>query len=541
MTAFHISADHPSAGGHGSRAVIATSSIMAMAMMLTGCASSTANNVDEPVTVMVVQLSSQMSVAKMGWTKQVEKDCGCKITWQRVDSNAFEQQRNTSLASETVPDIAIAAYSYSDTQRFPYFEDLTKHLDQMPNVKAYLEQQPTARLLTENENGEIFALNSYAGKGFAVSAQYHMINKTWLDKLGLDVPTTWDEYLNVLEAFKTQDPNGNGKADEIPLSIRKMGTSSFGWANPFLLLNSTGITTHFASGSSSASGIYVEDGKVGNFMVDTRFRQVVEYLHTLMEKGLIPSDALTKDDSKYNAELYSDGQTAIVGSAFGWGASDFGTGLEDQYVAIPVMKVTPDSPQSDLVWDFSRDQYAFSSNVTLSKKAASKPAAYKVLNSLFSEKVSVQQYRGTIPDWVSDEGDHRYKVADKFWDTDTMGQREALEGNFAGWIPDEVTWDGEINIDRLKKMDVEYLDDYKNVDPKKDVMPVNARPTTDQLTTLSNNNTAIFDYAVNKIATWIAKGGVENEWDDYVAQLKALGLDENVSIWQETYDKAVGA
>ena len=44
------------------------------------------------------------------------------------------------------------------------------------------------------------------------------INKEWLDKLGLAVPTTTDELYNVLKAFKTQDPNGNGKADEIPLT-----------------------------------------------------------------------------------------------------------------------------------------------------------------------------------------------------------------------------------------------------------------------------------------------------------------------------------
>ncbi|MBW3093531.1 extracellular solute-binding protein [Bifidobacterium sp. 82T10] len=506
--------------------------------MLTGCGTDTATNADVPVTVMVVQSSDQMSVAKMGWTKQVEKACGCEIKWQSVDAKSFDQQRSTSLASETVPDIAINAFSYDDAQRFPYFEDFNQHLDAMPNVKAYLEQIPTARKLTENENGNLYVLKSYGGKGFAVSAQYLMINKTWLDKLELDMPTTWDEYMNVLEAFKTRDPNGNGKADEIPLSPKKLDTTSFGWANPFLLLNSTGITTHFATGGWSNQGIYVKDGKAGNFMTDNRFKQVISYLHTLMDKGLIPKDALTKDDSKYNAELYADGKTALVGSAFGWGASDFGTGLEDEYVAIPTLKPTADTPDPELVWDMSRDQYAFASSTVMSAKAVNKQTVYKIINSLFSEKLGVQQYRGTIPEWVTDEGNHRYKVADKFWDTGTMGKREATEGGFAGWIPDEVEWEDEINIDRLKKMDAAYQDIYKNIDPTKDVMPVNVRPTSEQITTLSNNNTAIFDYAVNKIATWIANGGIDGEWDEYAKQLKALGIDDNVAIWQEAYDKA---
>lgn len=44
-----------------------------------------------------------------------------------------------------------------------------------------------------------------------------MINKTWLDKLSLELPTTFDELETVLKAFKEQDPKGNGKADEIPM------------------------------------------------------------------------------------------------------------------------------------------------------------------------------------------------------------------------------------------------------------------------------------------------------------------------------------
>ena len=77
-----------------------------------------------------------------------------------------------------------------------------------------------------------------------------MINKAWLDKLGLQVPTTWDELENVLKAFKTQDPNGNGQADEIPMNIKKLDPLYYTWHSPMLLLNSTGIVTGFNKGVS---------------------------------------------------------------------------------------------------------------------------------------------------------------------------------------------------------------------------------------------------------------------------------------------------
>ena len=47
-----------------------------------------------------------------------------------------------------------------------------------------------------------------------------MIRQDWLDKLGLKMPVTQEEFVDVLRAFKTQDPNGNGQADEIPTGGR---------------------------------------------------------------------------------------------------------------------------------------------------------------------------------------------------------------------------------------------------------------------------------------------------------------------------------
>lgn len=44
------------------------------------------------------------------------------------------------------------------------------------------------------------------------------VNTKWLDQLNMKVPATTEEFKEMLKAFKTKDPNGNGKADEVPLS-----------------------------------------------------------------------------------------------------------------------------------------------------------------------------------------------------------------------------------------------------------------------------------------------------------------------------------
>ncbi len=64
-------------------------------------------------------------------------------------------------------------------------------------------------------DGNIYSMTQYEPQAWNMTPYRLYINQTWLDKLGLNVPTTTDEYKEVLKAFATQDPNGNGQADEI--------------------------------------------------------------------------------------------------------------------------------------------------------------------------------------------------------------------------------------------------------------------------------------------------------------------------------------
>lgn len=207
------------------------------------------------IDVLVVQNTNQVPIADMQWAKDLATETGCTIDWQTVDDTAWGQQKNPALAAGDIPDVLIRAISNSDAAQFPgLFEDLSDHLDQLPNVQQFFDEKPDAQKLVQNLDGEMYVLPSSRGQGYAGTGQHMMINKQWLDELGLGIPTTWDELTDVLEAFKTQDPNGNGEADEIPMNIRAIDTSGFGWYSPMLLLNSTGIVTQYNKGPS-AQGI----------------------------------------------------------------------------------------------------------------------------------------------------------------------------------------------------------------------------------------------------------------------------------------------
>ena len=97
-----------------------------------------------------------------------------------------------------------------------------------PNIKKFFEDCPQAKRAATATDGHIYYIpGSLSGIDIAaLPSQGWFIRQDWLDKLGLEVPKTVDEFYEVMKAFKTQDPNGNGLDDEIPI-FRRDGSIGF--------------------------------------------------------------------------------------------------------------------------------------------------------------------------------------------------------------------------------------------------------------------------------------------------------------------------
>ena len=487
------------------------------------------------VTVLVKKNANQEKMANMQWAKDLEADCDCKIEWQEVTREAWGQQKNATLASGDIADVNLNGYGAVDAYQYPgMLEDLSKDLDKLPNVKAFFKQKPEAEKFSADTKGRIYSIATGRGKAYSGTGQHMLINKAWLDKLGLQVPTTWDELENVLKAFKTQDPNGNGQADEIPMNIKKLDPLYYTWHSPMLLLNSTGIPTGFNKGVSTY-GFYAKNGVVKSFMTSDEYKQVIKYYHKLISEGLIPADWATKDDDAYNADQTSDGKTAKTGVVFSSSISDTFGDLKDQYITIPVPSAPGVSPDKT-VWDGSSSEFD-GNKLSISSHAANKDAALKLANLLYSEKYSVQQFLGPFGQLVTDNGNHQYTVdAEKTSQLMKDNLFPGLSDRFTGWIPDEVSIKGDTNADDLLEVNKAYDEQRSHFDPVKDYIPDYVNPSPEDNNKLSSNNTQILNVVMQKTATWMSKGGIDGEWDAYCKQLDSLGLQDNIKIWQKWYD-----
>ena len=125
--------------------------------------------------------------------------------------SSYSDRRNIVLASGDLPDIIYVndtGASYSQWSRDGLFLDLTPYLNEtdMPNAYKVLTEQELSKVIVDDA---VYSLPRVQTKPMDII----MYRQDWLDKLGLEVPTTPAEFAEVAKAFTTQDPDGNGVND----------------------------------------------------------------------------------------------------------------------------------------------------------------------------------------------------------------------------------------------------------------------------------------------------------------------------------------
>lgn len=238
----------------------------------------------------------------------------------RLDCEFYETDWETQLtlkvAGDELPDMLVGcSMNVSDVNEWGgegYFLDLSEYLDQMPNLKAYFEKYPELEAYCTTSDGHIYGLPKLR-VDMTDRLTRSFINKQWLDNLGLSVPTSIDEYYDVLVAFKEQDANGNGDPDdEIPLLF----TSDAGGYTALekTLLDAYGIFTSDPNYALQAD----ENGKVELANTNDTYKEYLKFMHKLYAEGLMEQEAFTITSDEITTKQQGD----VYGS-FGCGSAPF--------------------------------------------------------------------------------------------------------------------------------------------------------------------------------------------------------------------------
>lgn len=478
--------------------------------------------------------------AKMKWLQEAEERAGVEIEWQEVTAD-WDQKKGTLLASGDIPDLIVGVNSITDADfsQFPgLFQDMTELIKEYgPNVQAMFDAKPETKVIATQLDGKIYGLPKYQ-RYWPETTTRQYINQQWLDKLGLEMPATWDELYDVLKAFKDQDANGNGDPnDEIPMDFAPTGTVAFGAFMPTVLLGSEGITLT----DNSGLGYFVEDGQVKNFFTDERYKKLVEFLNKCFSAGLINPEVFTQDYTKYQAVARGNGETAAVGFTWGWEVTDrVGNALAPQYTSMSPLKVSADSTvQNSWSYDYNSLNYGVNT-VQMSAASKHKEAAMKFINELYDPEVSMQVLFGSLGTNIGDNGDGTFSILapqDPAMDPGTWKWTSSWADNGAMYIADSLKLTLGTDMQSVGKQTEPLKAALDSIDKDNDVLPsMFIKYSAQDNNTMSLNNTGMMSLALSKWSQWITKGGIDSEWADYVENIEKTGVSKNIEIIQKYYD-----
>lgn len=247
-------------------------------------------------------------------TKQIlidiANDLNIHFEIQQIDANSWNDKISIMFATQDLPDVI-----WGQVSSLPnYIDQCYDITDMIPaytrKVQEFLDANPQY-IQGESIGGRMYSFPSVVQSENRAHTFSLAINQVWLDKLGLKTPTTIDELTEVLRAFVTKDPNGNGQPDEIGFSFTSgygegAVTATLDYARYLfgLLNNGENETKH---------DIMVEDDKVIFCPADIRYYDMLEWLHMCYEEGLMDRDGFTQTGS----DLLQKGSNDRLGMFFG--------------------------------------------------------------------------------------------------------------------------------------------------------------------------------------------------------------------------------
>lgn len=503
----------------------------------------------EKVTLRVLVRSNPLveNFATNEFTKWLEEQTNVHIEWEVAPVNEFKEKLNLVLVSGDLPDV-IMDMEVSSTQQVLYgdqglFVPINDLIDEYaPNVKKLLEEDEAIALRVTAPNGNIYDVPQVNICFHCQYSQKMWVYKPWLDKLGLDIPTTTEQFYEMLVAFKTQDPNGNGKADEIPLVGSRIGSGWNAQVDKFLM-------KAFVY-NNGEDRLILNDGKVDVVYNKPEWKEGLKYMAKLHAEGLLAPESFTQDEEQLR-KLTENPEAALIGAAPGGFPGIFGSmeGRGKDFVSIPPLK----GPNGLQVSFFDAFGGGRGGQYIITSAAKYPEVAVRLADFLYTEEVTRRAVEG--------------RPGSEWNPVDPSSGKLGLDGQPATWEPLVVTnvGDGVQNVhwaqtgptlrdnayrnsqyaspDNIEVM--LYNETKQNYEPYGVEIDKILPPLIfdeQQSAELADIGKALTDYVNEMLARFVlGDADVEREWDSYLKNLESKKLDRYLEIYQEAYDYRYGS
>ncbi len=455
----------------------------------------------EEATIRILTENSTAWPAKEDWGvwKWVKEETNITVKQELITG---PESLALAISSGDMPDIM--SVFPAEVQKYGpqgAFEDLSKHMDKMPNVKAFLEAHPLVKQRVVSPTGEIYSiLNDGAGEG---SQMVWFYRDDIFAKHNLQVPKTWDELYTVSKQLKELYP------DSYPFTFRH------------------GLNTLSTFGPTF--GIYpqvfqdpVDQTKIKFGFEEPAAKTMVETLNKFMAEKLIPPDWLTMDYKAWT-QFMSNNQAFITVQFIGQIEIMNNQLPEGQHLSfMPPPIGLGDKPY------LPRGGYE-NFGLAVASTSPNKDAAFRYLDYIFSEKGR------DIQSWGK-EGE-TYTIVDgkrKFNDN----YKEANDLRVVSGIMTAATYgwfDFNATLSLVKDSEqAAYVEAPKYRFPVGEILPA---LTPEEAEAVAPLNDQIWKFWQGEVAKFIYGERPMSEWESFVADLSKNGLNEIKTTYQKALDR----
>ena len=481
---------------------------------------------------------------------KMQQDNGISIKWDCM-SDSLSEQVNVRIAGGQLPD-AFMGVGFNNYDLTTYgedgtFIDLTPYLTEeyMPNLTKILEEHPEIRAAITMDDGCIYGLPSGEQMGTAgigkeedysifTIPQFSMINKAWLDELGLPVPTTLDELHTALQAFKDNDMSatyyGNPAGSTIPMSTgfdewcwgQNIFYAGFGYTNwPNDVCNDLVLN---------------KDGTVNFVSDDDNYRAAVTYFHDWYAEGLMDQEMFSQDTTQYMSKC----SQGYVGVATWWYIEELMGDYSKDYVFLPVL-TGPDGTSNVTV----RTGGAINSgNLSVTSACESPANLLKFFDQWYAPETVMQLQYGPIGTYFTEQdADGRWLSITDEQSREQYGKSAGeLKGQYEVYGPKLILSDYYNTTFKMEDRAIERLTDLYDfwMPYVKDTTtyPVDCVFTAEELDTIDMYRVEFENAVSEQEALWIKEGGPSDaDWEAYQSKLQSCGADKLLEVYQNAYNR----
>lgn len=500
--------------------------------------------VNEPVTLTVlVAPEPWLGDFNENWaTKYYEQKTGVKAVFQQiVRGDDLNAKINLMLAAKTdLPDIFMVGMTQEQLMVYGgdgTFIPLNNYVDTLGvGVKRLMDAVPEVRSRMTAPDGNMYSLVEYNECYHCDFAVRAWINQTWLDNLGAVRPNTTEEFAALLKRFKEEDPNKNGKADEIPMMAPNNdwnGRGDMFLMSPFILNPGQGGTK-----------LILEGDKVICAAIQPAWKDGLAYMKRLYSEGLLDPEffVTTNDTVKQMTENPEGNKVGVVPSGHYGAFSNMAIdGARGDFKPLSPLEGPTGLRQAPKI--ATGMNYCF----VITNACANPEAAFRWGDSMY---IADQQFGGgekdvdwrdALPGEVGLDGRPGVifgilpygEPHNRHW-----GQPKPAfitnEDRFGLVVP-QGEWSHEYEL---------YLsrhDYYEQYSAEKQMLPplfMTKEETVENGEYTTPIGNAIWEYTARFVT---GQDDLEAGWDGYVSALKDLGIDIVVANTQSAYDRFLAA